>query len=75
MGAIEDDFAELAEMIQKQRASDVALDEICTDYEVLIADLQKVLVKQDNGKNRLQSDLQNSLDGLKHEILAKMREI
>lgn len=72
MGAIEESLSELAGTIQKQRINDAVLDEICKDYELLMADLNKVSQCRDNEKNRLQTDLENSLEGLRQEILTRV---
>lgn len=73
MGAIEESFSELANTIQKQRINDSALDEICKDFELLTADLRKLPEKQSEYNCQIHTDLRNSLDGLKQEILTKVR--
>ncbi|WP_425046506.1 hypothetical protein [Primorskyibacter sp. S87] len=74
MGAIEESFAELAGEIQERRSCDCALDEICKDFELLMKDLHALPAIRDNGARRLQSDLRDSLEGLKEEILKKLQE-
>ena len=73
MGAIEESFSELASAIQKQRTDDDALDEICQDYELLIADMHKLTMKKGGGDRQLQSDMRNSLKDLRREILTTMQ--
>lgn len=72
MGIVEDTFSDLAPAIRSQRISDAEFDEICRDYEMLVADL-RLAVRDFNGpESGLQDDLRSSIAGLRQEILAKL---
>ena len=69
MNTLEDHFGDLAERILARRKLDAELDEICSDFELLVADLRKEAARDSRWKRELES----SLAGLKKEILTKLQ--
>ena len=72
MGILEDTFPEHAALLRRNRVVDPVLNEICRDYETLIADLRES--ERTNGRQEIghQVELRDSLSGLWEEILAKL---
>lgn len=68
MGTIEEHFSTQAKLILQRRAKDVELDEMCRDFELLAADLEK----QSPQNSTWKAELECSLVGLKKEILSKI---
>ena len=70
MSALEDHFGDLASLIPERRKIDAELDEICSDFELLAADLRE----EGKASGHWRRELESSLAGLKKEILTKLQD-
>lgn len=75
-GAMRSTDAEIRELMvtyHSHRLTDPEFDEICRDFETLLADLSAAARNPTAGKDRsVPNDLQESLKGLEQEIRAKI---
>ncbi len=69
MSTLEDHFGVLSSRILEHRKLDAELDEICSDFEILVADLRKDAARGGSWRRELES----SLAELKKEILTKLQ--
>lgn len=72
MQHIERYFPDLSQAILRKRLIDTELDEICSDHELLVADLCDVTETTDDEIRCEQAAIRESLEALAQEIRAKV---
>jgi hypothetical protein len=68
LSSIETAFPNRFKAIAKKRKSDMILDEICRDFELLSGDLLKLTAQQSGDAVSIAGEILNSLEGLRQEI-------
>jgi hypothetical protein len=72
LSSIEIAFPNRFKAIAKKRKSDMILDEICRDFELLSGDLLKLTAQQSGDSVSIAGEILNSLEGLRREIAERL---